>query len=87
MVLRNREFVFEELQPLDQSRKSFLLALIVEAAQALICIAFAVFAIGKLVCRETPVPRRRFRQRSRFGVIFGGALVVFVFLLDRKSVV
>src|SRR5262249_16368519 len=55
--------------------------LIVEAAQALICLAFAAFAIRKLICREPPVPRRCFRQRRCLGIIFGGALVVFVFFL------
>src|SRR5262245_2552969 len=81
LLLRNGEFVFEELQPLDQSRKSFLFALVVEAAQALVCLALAAFAIRKLVCREAPIPRRRSRQGRCLRIIFGGTLVVFVFFL------
>src|SRR6266480_7647906 len=61
LVLRNRKFVFKELQPLNQRRQPFLLAFIVEAAQAVVCFALPPFAKRKLVRRETPVPRRCFR--------------------------
>src|SRR5262245_66224692 len=85
LLLRNGEFVFQDLQPLDQSRKSFLLALIVEAAQALVCLALAAFAIRKLICRKTPVPRSCFWQGRCLGIIYSGALVLFVFFFVDMS--
>src|SRR5262245_19983261 len=49
----------------------------------LICFALTALTIRKLVRREPPVPRRRSRQSCCLGVVFSGALVVFVFFLVK----
>src|SRR5947207_13298704 len=80
LVLWDVEFVFEEFQPRDQRRQPFLLALVVELAQALIRFPLPSLAIGEFVGGKTPVVTSRSGQDCGFRNKFGGALMLFVFL-------
>src|SRR6266699_7122154 len=79
LILRDSKFVFEEFQSCDQSWQPLLFTLVVELAQAVICLALPPLAVGEFIGRETPVITWRSGQGCGLGEKFRGALVVFVF--------
>src|SRR5437773_1849438 len=83
LILWDIEFVFEKLQPRDQSRQPFFFTLVIKLVQALVRFALASFAVGKLVGGKALVIAGGPGQGRRLGEKFGRVFVVFILLLVK----